>query len=218
MLDNKIWKPQKPPFRLYKKKVFNHASTTGQFIYQIGESELLLKPSLSVPLEDITSKNFQAKVSYLKRSLRKYRKLTGKGRGIAAVQLGIPERFAVIHLPAGRHGLAETKPNLLIIINPIITRKSTTLLKYPEMCMSANPIIARVVRPSWIEFEYYDEKGKKQEWNMKSNTKEGKLYNRVFQHEIDHMDGIINIDKVASKELILESDPRFYDTATFEQV
>lgn len=45
------------------------------------------------------------------------------------------------------------------------------------------------------------------------------MLNRVFQHEIDHMNGIINIDKVKSpKELILESDPDFHKNAKFEEV
>ena len=84
--------------------------------------------------------------------------------------------------------------------------------------MSANPIIANIVRPSWVEVEYYDEFGKKQYWNRKDSTKEDKIYNRVFQHEIDHMEGIINIDKVPSKELILQSDPSFYKSASFIEV
>ncbi|MBP9719475.1 MAG: peptide deformylase, partial [Candidatus Levybacteria bacterium] len=107
--------------------------------------------------------------------------------------------------------------DLLIIINPVITKKSKDLYRYPEICMSANPLIAPVVRPAWIEFSYLDEHGKEQLWETKDDTKEGRLYNRVFQHEIDHMDGIINIDKVQSNELIFESDPTFYDKATFEK-
>lgn len=43
--------------------------------------------------------------------------------------------------------------------------------------------------------------------------------NRIFQHEIDHMDGIINIDRTeSSKELLLESDPDFYKKAIFVEV
>ncbi len=42
--------------------------------------------------------------------------------------------------------------------------------------------------------------------------------NRVFQHEIDHMEGIINIDRCLSKELTLESDPKFYKKTKFEKV
>jgi len=201
------WKPTPPLFTTYKKLVFKEAAAVSYFIYQIGEFDQLRKPSEEV--KDITSKETKAKIAYLKKCLLKYRKLTGKGRGIAAVQVGIPERFAIIYTPE----------QLMTIINPRITKSSSQKSKYPEMCMSANPIIAPVIRPAWIEFEYYDEKGKLQHWTTKDDTETGRMMNRVFQHEIDHMDGIINIDIVASpKELILDSDPDFYTTAKFEEV
>lgn len=203
------WKPTPPPFADFKKNVFRKAGEVSEFIYQIGELEALRKPSMEVPLDAITTDEFKTKVKYLKDSLLRYREITGYGRGITAVQIGISERFSVIYTPE----------DLIIIINPRITNTSTTMLTYPEICMSANPIITPTARPSWIEFEYYDENGKIQEWNDKDDTDIGKIMNRVFQHEIDHMDGIINVDKVKNpKSLILESDPKFYKNAKFEEV
>lgn len=203
------WQPSKPPFADFKKKTFHNAAAVGEFIFQIGEYDALRKPSQAVSVAEITTNDFREKTNYLKDCMLKYRELTGYGRGITAVQIGIPERFSVIYAPE----------KLLVIINPTITKKSDSLLLYPEMCMSANPIIAPTVRPSWIEFEYYDEDGKKQLWKTKDDTDLGKIMNRVFQHEIDHMEGFINIDRVKDpKMLILESDPAFYDHATFEEV
>jgi peptide deformylase len=203
------WKPQKPPFRAFKQSVFSKAAQVSEFIYQIGEYDALRLPSREVPLSDIQSPDFKAKIQYLKDSILKYRELTGYGRGITAVQIGIPERFSVVYTPE----------ELLIIINPKITNKSEKLLKYPEICMSTNPIIAPTVRPAWIEFEYYDEDGNKQEWTTKDDSDQGKILNRVFQHEIDHMDGVINVDIVKHpKELLLESDPTFYENASFEEI
>lgn len=210
-MKNSSWKPALPPFRKYKKEIFERVIATSVFIYQIGESEALRKASNPVFLPEITTEVFQKKVAYLKRCILRYRKLTGVGRGITAVQVGIPERLSVIYMP-------EIRGKLLIIINPKITAKSKKLLRYPEICMSANPIISPVVRPAWIEFEYYDEKGRRQYWDKKDTTKERRMYNRVFQHEIDHMEGIVNIDLVNSKELIFESDPKFYDRADFIEV
>lgn len=205
------WKKILPPFRKYKQVVFGNVVTTGQFIFQIGEYEALRQPSTPVSLQEITTKEFQRKISYLKRCQRRYRKLTGMGRGITAVQVGIAERFSVIYMP-------ELVGELLIIINPQVTKRSKILLRYPEICMSANPIIAPVIRPSWIEFSYYDENGEKKFWQTKDDTKEGRMYNRLFQHEIDHMDGIINIDTVSGKDLIFDLDPTFYGKAKFEKV
>lgn len=197
-------KLKKPPFSAFKKSVFLKAAKTTNFIFQIGEYPELRKTSREVSVSKITSKEMQEKLSFLKSCLLKYRKLTGYGRGITAVQIGIPERFSVVY----------TSEKLIIVINPEITKTSKELLRYPEICMSANPIIAPVVRSAWIEFEYYDESGKLQKWN----NHDDKILNRVFQHEIDHMNGIINIDLVEPKELFLESDPDFYKNAKFEEV
>lgn len=204
------WQPQLPPFRANKHTVFTHVSETGQFIYQIGEP-LLRQPSTPVDPEDIPSDTFQQKIAYVKECMLKYRKITGIGRGITAVQVGIPERFSVIYQP-------EVKGELLILINPQITKQSDKLLLYSEICMSANPLIVPVIRPAWIAFTYLDEQGRKQQWTTKDTTKEGRMYNRVFQHEIDHMNGMINIDKASGKELIFDLDPHFYDKATFKEV
>lgn len=196
----KSFKPKPAPFRKFKKKVFERVSLVADFIYQIGEFDDLRKPSKEVPLDKFKSLEYKLKFKYLKNCLRRYRKLTGYGRGITAVQVGIPERFSIIYTPE----------KSFIIINPKITKVSSKKYLYPEMCMSADPIIAPTIRPAWIEFEYLDEEGEKKFWNTKDDTDLGRMMNRVFQHEIDHMEGIINIDKVSSKDLILESDPKFY--------
>lgn len=202
------WAPTPPPFRKFKKSVFAEAGRVSDIIYQIGEYPQLRQPSKEVPVDQINSPEIQKKFKFLKSTLRKYRKITGHGRGITAIQVGIPERFSVIF----------KEDELLLIVNPQITKISKKKYLYPEMCMSAVPIIAPTVRPAWIEFAYFDEKGRKQYWNKKDDTDKGKMMNRVFQHEIDHMEGIINIDKVISKDLILESDPAYYDSAEFKFV
>lgn len=205
------WKPQLAPFRKYKKEIFAKQAAVADFIHQIGEYPALREKATSVPIDKISSDEYKAKFAYMKKCLLKYRKLTGMGRGIAAPQLGIPEAFACMYMP-------EIPEELLIIINPHITKQAKEKLRYPEMCMSAASAVAPVVRPSWIEFEYYGEDGEKHVWNTKATEKLGRLYNRVFEHEIDHLFGIINIDRVQSKEIIYESDPTFYATAAFEKV
>lgn len=208
---SKFWNPILPPFKNHKKKVYRQIIKTGEFIYQAGESPILRQPSRKVKPEEITSVIFREKLGYLKQCLLKYRKLTGMGKGIAAVQVGIPEKLAVIYMP-------EAKEGFLVVINPKITKKSQKLYRYPEMCMSLTPVIANVVRPAWIEFEYYDENGKKRYWDRKDNTKKGRSYNRVLQHEIDHLNGILMVDGVIPKEIVLESDPNWKKEAKYEEV
>lgn len=188
----------------FKRQVFSEALKVSHLTYQIGEIDLLRKKSKPVKLLKITTAVVRLIISKLKNTLLEYRKLTGKGRGIAAIQIGIPLKIAVIF---------DSK-KLIVIINPKITEKSKTLYLYPEICMSANPIIAKVVRPSWVKIKYLDESGEKKIWENKKNL----ILNRVLQHEIDHMEGIINIDLVQSNQLILNSDPDFFKMAKFEKV
>jgi peptide deformylase len=205
-----MWKPQPAPFSKYKKEVFERAAKVADFIYQIGEYPELRQPSKPIPLKDVTSMEVQQKIRYMHDCLRRYRRLTGFGRGLTGVQVGIPERISVLFTP---------DMEIMTVINPKILSKSYKQYKYPEICMSANPIIAPVVRPAWIEISYYDEEGKKKTWKTKDETLQDRIMNRVLQHELDHMEGLVNIDKVSSSsELILESDPDFYKTATFEEV
>lgn len=187
----------------FKKQVFEEASKVSHLTLQIGESTSLREKSQDVNISEISITRIKSVISKLKKTLKEYRRLTGKGRGIAAVQIGVPVRIAVVFI--------DNK--ILTIINPKATRRSNNKYLYPEICMSANPIIAKVVRPEFIEFEYYDDKGIKQFWNNKD-----RLLNRVIQHEIDHMEGIINIDLVESKDLILLSDPDFFENAEFIKV
>lgn len=205
------WHPSLPPFRKHKREMFSQVGVTADFIFHIGESDALRKPSKPIPVNEITSDITKKKIVYLKRCMLRYRKLTGMGRGIAGVQVGIPEQIIVVYRP-------EEKEKLLILINPHIVKESPKQLLYREICMSATPLVAPVVRPAWIEFTYYDEFGKKQKWDTKDKTKLGKVYNRVFEHEIDHIRGMINIDRVASSELIYACDPSFYAKTTFEEV
>lgn len=207
-----FWKPLLPPFAKHKKALHHDPVATGHFIYQIGEAAMLRQPSRTVDPTGIATPLFQQKIAYVRKCMLDYRKLThGKGRGIAAVQVGIPETFFVVFMP-------ERKEKVQVFINPVIEEKSAILFRYPEMCMSCNNLIAPVVRPSWITFTYLDAAGQTHEWTRKDTTKQGRMYNRVFQHEIDHLHGIINIDMVSSKELTFLSDKSFYAKARFEKI
>lgn len=203
------WQPPLPPALEYKKQSLKELSSTAGFIYQAGESDALREPCQAVDVAKISSKEFQQKVAYLRSCLEKYRKITGKGRGIAAVQVGVSEQFFIFYRKEARRG------SYITIINPRITKKSKDKYSYPEMCMSCNGLVASVVRPAWVEFNYYDEKGTKRLWRIKNGTEQGKMENRIALHEIDHQNGILNIDRVKSSELVFEKAKDFYVNASF---
>jgi peptide deformylase len=209
-----VWEPSLPPGRAYIHENLAEIRKASSFIYQVGESPILREPSMTIPIKEIVSPVVQAKIDYVKACLRRYTKLTnGKGRGLAAVQVGVHERFFVAYL--GK----ETKNRVIsVFINPKVDEASETLYRYNEACMSANSLVAPVIRPAWIRFTYYNERGEQQEWKQKDTTYHYRMLNRVLQHEIDHLEGIINIDKVPSVSLSFESKKGEYKRAKFEVV
>ena len=104
------------------------------------------------------------------------------GVGIAAPQVGVSKRIFVAS--------PEAKPDEeMVFINPVIFKATGEQIGL-EGCLSLPDVSGEVRRAKTIEFEYLDLKGKKQQ---------GKALNflaRIFQHELDHLDGKLLIDRV----------------------
>lgn len=104
------------------------------------------------------------------------------GIGLAAPQVGILKRFVVIGLP-------EQEP--IKMINPIIISHSSDKIIFNEGCLSLPGVFADVSRYTEIDVEYTDENGK-------SITKHAdELLAICMQHEIDHLDGKMYIDRLS---------------------
>ncbi len=108
------------------------------------------------------------------------------GIGLAAPQVGVNKRIIVVGLAKDRDD--ESYP-LVLMINPAITKKSTETSVEEEWCLSLPGLRGNVVRPSTIEVEWIDLKGKK----MKKTVTW--LGAKVVQHEVDHLDGVLISDK-----------------------
>jgi peptide deformylase len=106
------------------------------------------------------------------------------GIGLAATQLGIPKRVFVTDISNGRDRAA-----LVIMINPVVVERDGMQLE-EEGCLSVPGFNATVVRPSRIVVRGLDRNGNEQ-------TIEGKtLLARAFQHELDHLDGLLFVDRL----------------------
>lgn len=103
-----------------------------------------------------------------------------EGAGLAAPQVGVLRRIAII----------EHEDDFYEIINPKITKRSNAEEKDTEGCLSIPGFWGAVNRPHTISVEYMDREGKQQEIEIS-----GRLA-RIFCHEIDHLDGILFVDKV----------------------
>jgi peptide deformylase len=108
-----------------------------------------------------------------------------KGIGLAAIQIGSPVRLAMIRM---NH---DTDQEISVaIINPEIIEFSEETTVAEEGCLSLPKIFGRVARAKSITVKFFDKNGEKKVLKLEG------LNARVVQHEIDHMDGILFIDKL----------------------
>ena len=112
-----------------------------------------------------------------------------KGIGLAAPQIGINKELLVIDI-----NFEDSAAEPLILINPEISSYGTTLNSYEEGCLSIPGIYLNVVRPSTIKLKFRDEMGRPRK--MKADG----LLARCIQHEMDHLNGVLFVDRVTSKE------------------
>ncbi len=112
-----------------------------------------------------------------------------KGIGLAAPQIGIHKELLVIDV-----NFEDSAAEPLILINPEITAYGTTLNSYEEGCLSIPGVYLNVIRPSTIKLKFRDEMGRPRK--MKADG----LLARCIQHEMDHLNGVLFVDRVSSKE------------------
>ncbi len=114
---------------------------------------------------------------------------SAKGIGLAAPQVGVQKRILVIDLNFEDPNAA---PN--VFINPEIISSSASVETYEEGCLSIPGVYLNVIRPSSIKLSYRDEMGRPKKMNAEG------LMARCIQHEIDHLNGILFVDKVSDED------------------
>lgn len=108
------------------------------------------------------------------------------GVGLAAPQVGVPLRVGVI----------EVEKRLYTLVNPEILELSKETQTGPEACLSIPGYWAEVTRAQRVRVRALDRRGRRY-----TVTAEAFLA-RAFQHEVDHLDGILYIDRLPSLELL----------------
>ena len=124
---------------------------------------------------------------------------SSEGLGLAAPQIGLPIRLVVIDLDLLKDDLPEYDGYKKVFINPhIIDYDKSQTDSSPEGCLSLPAIRENVVRPKRIRVKYQDEN-----LNEHDEWVEGYLA-RVMQHEFDHLEGTMFIDRISPlrKQLI----------------
>jgi peptide deformylase len=117
------------------------------------------------------------------------------GIGLAAIQIGVPTRVAVIDLDPG-----GPNSKVLYIVNPRIVDASGELSTYHEGCLSVPEQYAEVMRPDKIRARWQDATGKAYEEEIDG------LLAVCLQHEMDHLEGVLFIDHLSrlKRDMVLK--------------
>ncbi|MBA3047566.1 peptide deformylase [Patescibacteria group bacterium] len=140
----------------------------------INHNPILRKKSTQIRRDEIKTKEFQRLCSDMAKTMEEK-----DGAGLAAPQIGKNIRLVVV----------RTENSAVCMINPKIIKKSWAKECGEEGCLSVPDVFGKVKRHKKIICKYLDKKGKE----IKIEA-EG-LMARVIQHEIDHLDGVLFIDK-----------------------
>ncbi len=120
------------------------------------------------------------------------------GVGLAAPQIGFSKRIFIVSQNITEDG----KP--LVCINPKIIKTSKETKMLEEGCLSVRWVYGEVKRYSKVTLEAYDENGEK------FTRGAGGLLAHIFQHEVDHLDGILFIDKAKNLSELNEKEKEAY--------
>jgi len=171
-------------------------------VLQLGDPLLRLK---AVAVEDPSAQEAHDLIRDLADTLAHWRAKTGYGRGIAAPQLGVSQRVIFLKLPG-----VEPWP----LINPEIVERSEEKITVWDACLSFLSIFMQVERHRQITVRYQNLEGDVLEFDAGDDRNLSEL----LQHEIDHLDGILAIDRVIDFKTICtreEFEKRYRDASPY---
>ncbi len=140
----------------------------------------------------------------LKEALELFRAEHGFGRGIAASQIGVAKRMLALNLGSGT----------FVALNPRITSQGKETFTLWDDCMSFPDLLVRVMRFTRVSVAYETVGGDRVLMEDLSPA-----FSELLQHEIDHLDGILALDRATSPRDIVyraeyERHRDYYDTLT----
>jgi peptide deformylase len=152
-------------------------------ILQLGNPELW---SLSRPVDDLAGVRQLA--DDLRDTLTAFREHSGFGRGIAAPQIGDSRRVIFVRMPDGFSD---------VLVNPTVLEESRERFQLWDDCFSFPDLMVRVERALRVRVAYQD----LYTGATRTVDAEGPL-SELLQHEIDHLDGILAVDRAISREAL----------------
>ncbi len=169
---------------------------SGSTVLLLGDARLRC---VSAPVNNLSQPDYIADKLRLQATLEEFRAHHGFGRAISAPQIAVPLRFIALHLDRA-----------FVIVNPVITWKSPETFTMWDDCMSFPWLMVRLRRHRSISLRYTDEDGQTREWlEVDQSTSE------LLQHEIDHLNGILAIDRALDRDSIISREIYEADRAAF---
>jgi peptide deformylase len=171
-------------------------------VLQLGDPGLR---EVAKKVDDPAAAEIRALVEDLSDTLAYWRKTTGYGRGIAAPQIGANVRVIFLRLPG-----EEPWP----VVNPVITERSKEKIVVWDACLSFLSIFMQVERHREITVRYEDLSGEQHE----IHAGEERNLSELLQHEIDHLDGILAVDRITNMKTMCtreEFEKRYRDGSPY---
>jgi peptide deformylase len=151
------------------------------------------------PVDNVRDPALQALIDDLIETMRE-----APGVGLAAPQVAVGQRVAVIEyaeLPDDAPPEAEPpEPKLYVVINPEIIDRSEALVDGAEGCLSIPGYAGNVLRHEMVVVRALNRRGQKVKLRARG------WLARIFQHEIDHLDGVLFIDRASKVWRVSEED------------
>jgi peptide deformylase len=146
---------------------------------------VLRKVAEPIPIREIWSPETQRLIDDMVETMREY-----NGAGLAANQVHVLKQVCVIEVNGNpRYPEAPNVP-LTVLINPVVTPLIAEMEEGWEGCLSVPDMRGMVPRYTAVRLEAYDRTGKKLEVVAKE------FFARVIQHETDHLNGIVYVDRM----------------------
>jgi peptide deformylase len=180
--------------------------------------ELVLRQaSQPLSMEELRSRQIQELIEHMRETMH-----DAPGVGLAAPQVGMPLQLAVIEdkqeyftaMTTSQLAERQRKPvPFHVIVNPVLHPLGETEIEFFEGCLSVPGFTAVVPRYRRVRVEALDAAG-----NRQSIEAEG-WYARILQHEIDHLHGVLYVDRMQSRSFCtLDNHTRIWKAMSAEEV